>query len=242
MSNYIYETAKEEKKTSLLSQTFGWVFVGLLITSIISISLAFMFNYFLVNAASEAAAASLMGTYLVVLGVASVVQIVLMFVIQFGVIRKGPTEKNIQVPYLLYTGTMGVVLSFLVLFVAFDVLASSLAITVLLFGLMYLFARQTKRNLNGLAIVGGSLLMGSFILMLVNIFLQSSQLDWILSFVLFGAIMLITLFDIWKVSKASEAGVTSKNLALFFAFQLYVDFVYIFIRIVYFITIARNRR
>lgn len=243
MANYIYDTTQTTKKTTtLLAQTFGWVTIGLLVTSVISIGLAFLLNTLLMNATSAAQELALMNNYMIVLGAASIVQFVLVLVIQFGVIRKGPMEKNITVPYLLYAANMGIVLSFLVLLVEFDILVSSLAITVILFAMMYLFAKQTKRNLNGLAIVGSSLLIGGLLLALLNFFLRSSDLEWMVSFILFGAIMLITLFDIWQVNKASQAGVTSKNLALFFAFNLYVDFVYIFIRIVYFIALSRSRR
>jgi len=241
MADYIYGTTKEAKKTSLLAQTFGWVTIGLILTSVISIGLALLFNTLLNNAGTNAEQTALMNIYLIVLGIASVIQIVLVIVIQFSVIRKGPTEKNITVPYLLYAANMGIVLSFLVLLMEFEILVSSLAITVILFALMYLFAKQTKLNLRPAGIVGGTLLIGGIILSIVNIFLQSSGLDWLLSFVLFGAVMLITLFDLWQVAKASEAGVTSKNLAVFFAFNLFVDFIYIFIRIIYFVLRARSR-
>lgn len=235
-------TQEAKKTTSLLAQTFGWMTIGLFVTTLVSIGIAFLLNFLLQNQATEVERIALINNYYIVLGVAGIIQFVLVMVIQFGVIRQGPMNKNITVPFLLYVANMGVVLSFLVLVVEFDILASSLAITLILFALMYLFAKQTKWNLSGLAIVGSSLLIGGLILSLVNLFLGSSQLDWLLSFVLFGAIMLITLFDIWQVNKVSQAGETNKNLALFFAFRLYVDFVYIFIRIVYFILLSRSRR
>lgn len=244
MASFINGSATQEAKktTSLLAQTFGWMTIGLLVTTLVSIGIAFLLNFLLQNQATEVERIALINNYYIVLSVAGIIQFVLVMVIQFGVIRQGPMNKNITVPFLLYVANMGVVLSFLVLVVEFDILASSLAITLILFAMMYLFARQTKWNLNGLAIVGSSLIIGGLILSLVNLFLGSSPLDWLLSFVLFGAIMLITLFDIWQVNKVSQAGETNKNLALFFAFRLYVDFVYIYIRIVYFILHSRSRR
>ncbi len=241
MAGFIYDSTTSKKQTSLLSQTFGWMTIGLLLTVTFSIGLAMLFNFLLANATTSGEQTSIMNTLLTLVGVASVLQFVLLLVIQFGVIRKGPSEKNITIPFLIYTANMGVILSSLVLFVAIDVLLSSLLITLILFATMTLFARQTRWNLSGAGIVGGSLFLGGFILMLVNFFLGSSSLEWMVSFILFGAIMLITLFDIWQVSKVSESGVSNRNLALFFAFNLYIDFIYIFIRIIYFIGLSRAR-
>lgn len=239
MSEYTYQEVKVEKKMSLLAQTFFYVFIGLLVSSVISISLALIVNQLILNA-TGAAAQAMLNNYLIAVGISGFVQLILVFYIQFSVIRKGPMEKNIFVPFMIYAANMGILLSVLMVVYSFEVMGLALAITVILFAMMALYAKQTKRNLSGLAIVGSSLFIGSLILMLINIFLQSSPLDWMLSFVLFGAIMLITLFDIWQVSKASEAGVSSKNLALFFAFNIYVDFIYILIRIAYFIGLSRR--
>lgn len=239
MAQYIYQDAATTKKPTLLAQTFTWVLIGLLITSAIGVGLALFINAILAGATLEAQK-PILTNYLIAVGISAVVQLILVFYIQFSVIRRGPMGKNITVPYIIYTANMGILISALLVMYSFEVMALALAVTVILFAMMALFARQTKANLSGLAIVGVALLVGSLILMLINIFLRSTQLEWILSFVLFGAIMLITLFDIWQVTKASKAGLQSKNLALFFAFNIYIDFIYILIRVAYFIGLSRR--
>lgn len=239
MAQYIYQDAATTKKPTLLAQTFTWVLIGLLITSAIGVGLALFINAILAGATLEAQK-PILTNYLIAVGISAVVQLILVFYIQFSVIRRGPMGKNITVPYIIYTANMGILISALLVMYSFEVMALALAVTVIIFAMMALFARQTKANLSGLAIVGVALLVGSLILMLINIFLRSTQLEWILSFVLFGAIMLITLFDIWQVTKASEAGLQSKNLALFFAFNIYIDFIYILIRVAYFIGLSRR--
>ena len=240
MANFIDTPIVEKKKTSLLAQTFGWVFIGLLITTVLTVGLAFIMTS-LLNNANPVQQEAILNNYLIALGVSSVIQFVLVLVIQFAVIRKGPTTKNMLVPYVIYAANMGVLLSFLALVIEFDILAASLGITMILFAFMYLIAKQTKRNLSGLAIVGSSLMLGGLALLLFNFLFRSSELDWLISFVLFGAIMLITMFDIWRITKISETGETSPGLALYFAFTLYVDFIYILIRIIYFIGLSRRR-
>ena len=66
---------------------------------------------------------------------------------------------------------------------------------------------------------------------------------WIVSFALFAAMMFITIFDIWNIKKICEKGEMSTNLELYCAFTLYVDFIYILIRVLYFlIIIFGNKR
>lgn len=240
MAEFIDVPIREAKKTSLLAQTFGWVAIGLAITSALAIGLALLIGNLLINTDAVGQAA-ILSNYSIVVIASGIIQFVLVMVIQFTVIRKGPTAKNMLVPYIIYTANMGVLLSSFVLVIETDILAASLGITLILFAFMYLIAKQTKRNLSGLGIVGGALLMGGLILTLVNFLLRSSELEWILSFVLFGAIMFITMFDMWRITKISETGETSKGLALYFAFTLYVDFIYILIRIIWFLGIARRR-
>lgn len=235
MANYIYQDARVEKKASLLSQTFLWVMIGLLVTSVFTVGLAWLVSS-MIASGNEAG----LSTYLTFVGLSGFIQLILVFVIQIGVIRKGPTAKNITVPYLIYAANMGIVMSALALVLSFEVLGLALLITIILFAMMSLFAKQTKRNLSPLLMIGTSILVGALILTIVNLFVASSQLDWILSFVLLGAIMLITLFDIWQVMKVSETGETNSNLARFFAFSIYIDFIYIIIRIAYFIGLSRR--
>ena len=75
------------------------------------------------------------------------------------------------------------------------------------------------------------LLIGSIFLSLINWFIGSDQLGWIVTFASFGAIMLITAFDVWRIRRISESGQASKNLALYCAFNIYIDFIYMFMRI-----------
>jgi len=54
--------------------------------------------------------------------------------------------------------------------------------------------------------------------------------------------MLITIFDVWRVKKIAQRGEQTNNVALFCAFNLYVDFIYIFIRVLSFVASIYGRR
>lgn len=89
--------------------------------------------------------------------------------------------------------------------------------------------------------LGFGLLMGSGILILVNLLMHSSTLYWVISFAIFAAMMFITIFDIWNIKKITERGEMSTNLELYCAFTLYVDFIYILIRIIYFLILIYGK-
>lgn len=54
---------------------------------------------------------------------------------------------------------------------------------------------------------------------------------WIISYGMFAAMLLITIFDINRVKRIADSGEQSSRTAVLCAFNLYVDFIYIFIRI-----------
>ena len=90
--------------------------------------------------------------------------------------------------------------------------------------------------------LGMGLFMGAIILGLINWLIQSTMIMWIVSFAVFAAVMFITIFDIWNIKKICERGAMSNNLALYCAFTLYVDFIYLLIRVLYFLIIIFGRK
>jgi FtsH-binding integral membrane protein len=101
------------------------------------------------------------------------------------------------------------------------------------FGAMSLYGYTTKKDLTGLGsflIMG---LIGLFIASLVNIFLKSSALDFMISAV--GVLIFIglTAYDTQKIKQAyyytaGDSETTSK-LAVMGALKLYMDFISLFI-------------
>ena len=159
---------------------------------------------------------------------------ILIFVIQFIVIRN---KHSVLVPSIIYSTLIGVLISSFTIVIDWRIIGMAFGITSAVFLLMTIIALLTKGNLSGLAMAAIGLFMGAGILALVNFFVGSSTLGWILSYVIFAAIMLITMYDIWRVKKICEAGAMDRNISYYCAFNMYVDFINIFIRILYFLVI-----
>ena len=224
-----------------LARVFLYMFVGLLITAGVSVGLGLLFrNIFAgadINAMNDAAIAYIV--IMITCGIAVLVLSILLNVFLY----KG---KSLWVPSILYTVFMGGLLSAFTIFVDWSVLGLAFGITAGVFGLMALIALLSKGNLSGLAIAGIGLLAGALILSLANWILWLvtggtwTTLYIIISFILLAAMMLITIFDMWRIKKICERGEMSPNMELYCAFTLYVDFVYILIRIIYILLLSKR--
>lgn len=155
--------------------------------------------------------------------------------------------RTVGPAFFTYSIVMGVLLSPIALFDLW-VLLISFGSTCLAFGVMALIAWTSKKNMSALAVIGSGLLIGGLILALVNLLLSFfwagfSFIYPLISVIFFVAIILLTVFDLKRVQQIAQSGIATKNLAMLCALNLYVDFIYIFIRILRLVAILFiNRR
>ena len=74
-------------------------------------------------------------------------------------------------------------------------------------------------------------LAGIIILEIINIFLMNGTLDMILCIV--GLVIFVgyIAYDMQKIKQLAESGINNDNMAIIGAFELYLDFINIFIRL-----------
>lgn len=240
--------AKPEKVISApgalsFAKIFGYMFIGLAITAVISLGLGAFYRYILnidYSTSGDAKFATTSVIILIVLLIASLIGIlVLSFVVPFRVARG---TKSVLVPMIIYVILMGIALSTLAIFVPWSLLGLTFGITSLVFGIMALTAILSKSRLNGLAIAAIGLFAGAGILALVlwimTLFGQFNEpLYWIIAFVTFAAVMLITIWDMARIKHIAEKGEMTNNVSLYCAYILYNDFIVIFLKILRFLLI-----
>lgn len=156
-------------------------------------------------------------------------------------------KGRLDVPFVIYAIIMGVLISSFTMFVPFEVIAISFGITCVVFGLLSLIGLTAKKDLSFLGLVAMGIFIGALFVALFNLiwslFIPGFQsLYWLVSYAIFFAMMLITIFDVWRVKKIAQKGEQSNNVALYCAFNLYVDFIYIFIRILLIVASIYSRR
>lgn len=135
--------------------------------------------------------------------------------------------------FLGYAAVMGISLSFIFLVYDLGIITKVFFITAGLFGAMAFIGYTTKTDLTKFGGILMMALIGIVIASLVNMFMKSSQMDYIISCVGVLVFTGLTAYDVQKIKRIG-AGVEfgtaeASKLALMGALSLYLDFVNLFL-------------
>ncbi|MDA9163767.1 Bax inhibitor-1/YccA family protein [Rickettsiaceae bacterium] len=142
------------------------------------------------------------------------------------------SAKTAQMVFWLYAGLMGMSLSSLGLIYTGQSLVRTFFICAAVFGSMSLYGYTTKRDLTSMGSFMVMGLIGLIVVSLINIFLQSSAVDFALSFIGVAIFMGLTAWDTQKLKAmyyASGGGEMGQKTAIMGAFTLYLDFINLFL-------------
>lgn len=201
---------------------FAWMGLGLLITTLITV-------YINANPALLLQLARNSGLFFgIIIG-----ELVLVMVLSWGIGRLAPWLAVLL--FLVYAAFNGVTLSLIVSAYTTGTIVSAFVTTTVMFGAMAFFGFTTSIDLSkisGLLFIG---LIGLIVAMVVNIFLQSSALEYVLSIV--GVLIFIglTAWDAQTIKlmavspEVRENSGTAAKYAVFGALKLYLDFINLFL-------------
>lgn len=131
--------------------------------------------------------------------------------------------------FFAYAALTGVTFSVLFLVYTASSIASVFFITAGAFAGLSVFGATTKRDLSAVGRFAVFAVIGLVIAMVVNIFLASTGLEMVLSFVgvlLFAA---LTAYDTQKLRELFESGEVHANMPIVGALTLYLDFINMFL-------------
>ena len=226
--------------SKFIGATFLYMTIALVITFGVVAALGSVLKFGLYNGSAFE-----LETFFTFFIVALVLYIPVMLWVHIAACRNG---RTVGPAFFIYSIVMGVLLSPIALY-DFWILVISFGSTCLAFAIMALIAWTSKSNMAKLAVFGFGLLIGTVILSLVNLIFYFiapetyTILYAVVSFLFFFAIILLTIVDLKRVQQIAESGTGTKNIALLCALNLYVDFIYIFIRILRIVAVLfANRR
>jgi uncharacterized protein len=207
---------------SFIQSVYGWMAFGLGLTGLVAM--------FVAN--SQTLLQLIFGNQLIFFGLI-IAELALVFSISARINRmEAGTATGL---FLLYAGLNGVTLSFIFLVYTRASIASTFFICAGTFAACSIYGYATKKDLTSM---GGFLFMGLIgiiIASVVNIFLRSPMIYWIISYVGVGIFMGLTAYDTQKIKSMAhsqpadlEAGVIRKG-AIMGALSLYLDFINMFI-------------
>lgn len=215
-------TQTQAAVNSFIQSVYGWMAFGLGLTGLVAM--------FVAN--SPTLLQLIFGNQLIFFGLI-IAELALVFSISARINRmEAGTATGL---FLLYAGLNGVTLSFIFLVYTRASIASTFFICAGTFAACSVYGYVTKKDLTSM---GGFLFMGLIgiiIASVVNIFLRSPMLYWIISYVGVGIFMGLTAYDTQKIKSMAhsqpadlEAGVIRKG-AIMGALSLYLDFINMFI-------------
>jgi len=166
--------------------------------------------------------------------------LVFVLVLSFGINRMSAGVA--QIVFWAYAAIMGVGMAVILFAYTLESIAQVFFITAATFGAMSLWGYTTKRDLTGFGSFLFMGLIGLLIAMVVNIFLQSTMMGWIISVV---GVLIFTGLTAWDTQKIKESysasadGELMKKGAIMGALQLYLDFINLFL---FLLRLLGNRR
>lgn len=135
--------------------------------------------------------------------------------------------------FIGYSALTGVTLSIIFLAYTDASIATTFLVTAGTFGGMSLFGFVTRRDLTKMGSLLFMLLLGFVLASLVNLFLQSTAIYWILTFVGIGIFVGLIAYDTQKIKRMAASGMASGKarsaLAIMGALALYLDFINLFL-------------
>ena len=164
------------------------------------------------------------------------------FVLLFSVRIQKMSPASAQLLYWAFAACMGLSLSTIFIAYTHASVARVFFITAGTFAGMSLYGYTTKRDLAGMGSFMFMGLIGLILASLVNIFLQSSALQFALSVIGVVVFVGLTAWDTQRIKEMyveGEDAATGTKKAIFGALQLYLDFINLFIML---LQLLGNRR
>jgi uncharacterized protein len=199
----------------LLTHAFGWMFAGLLLTAAVAVVVqssealtTFAYQYFL----------------LLLIGQLAVVVVI------SGAIQRLSATLALGL-FFVYSATLGLTIGLVVQAYTGASVATAFLSASAMFGAAAIYGATTKRSLAGL---GGILFMGLIgviVASVLNLFLHSSGMAWIISLVGVALFTALTAYDVQRITTgdvAASAGSLEKG-AVIGALRLYLDFINLFL-------------
>jgi hypothetical protein len=135
--------------------------------------------------------------------------------------------------FVLYSVVNGATLSFVFLVYTSTSIVNVFLITAITFAVMAAYGYFTKKDLTSWGRMLFMALIGLIIASIVNIFLKSSGMNMVISYIGVLVFVGLTAYDSQKIKEmlmqAPDAGETMQKLALLGALSLYLDFINLFL-------------
>lgn len=220
--------ATAEASTVFLAKVFNWMAIGLGLTGLAA--------FLTVN--SEAALQLVFGNKMVFFGLIFG-ELGLVFYLSARVQKI--SARTATVMFMIYSILNGVTLSAILMLYTTTSVAATFFITAGMFGAMAVYGFVTKKDLSSWGSFLFMGLIGIVIAAVVNIFLASSMLSWVISGIGVLVFTGLTAYDVQRITRMGEQGIMDNGAAairkgaIMGALALYLDFINLFLMLLHFL-------
>jgi len=222
MSYAPYSTSSTEALNlqAVMSRVYAWMTAGLLVTGAIA--------FFVAN---TGLAAILTSSPIIYFGL-FIVELIIVFVLISRIEKMSAGMATGM--FMGYSLLNGLTLSLIFLAYTTASIASTFMITGVTFGVMSLYGYTTKQDLSKIGNILFMALIGFIIASVVNIFLRSEALYWIVTYAGILIFVGLTAWDTQRIKRmsmniAANDEVNIQRLAILGALMLYLDFINLFL-------------
>lgn len=237
--NYNSRSMTQETTRSFVSTVFLWMFAALGITA----ATAFLFGTnanlmsMLINVTPQG------GARVSALGWIVTFAPFIIVLVMSARVNKMSVQQTV-LWYVIYSILMGMSLSFIFWAYTSASIFKTFIIAAGMFGVMAVVGYTTKTDLTKFGSFLLMALIGIIIATLVNFFMNSARLDYIIS--IFGVLIFtgLTAFDVQKIKQIGEAGINDGDvmakITVHAALSLYLDFLNLFLYLLRFFGNSRD--
>ncbi|MDA3811306.1 MAG: Bax inhibitor-1/YccA family protein [Spirochaetaceae bacterium] len=219
--NFTFAEQTALKERTILKNVYIWMSAGLFLTAVVA-KLFVQTSLFI----------PLMSNQLLFFGII-IAEFALVIRLSRRIMNMSVTEAALS--FAAYAILNGITLSTIFVVYSIGTIYTAFFVTAGTFGAMSLWALTTKRDLSGLGHFLMMGLIGLIIASVVNIFLRSSGLDFIISYAGVAIFTLLTAYDTQKIKTMSNQmsfnsdEATFTRLSIMGALKLYLDFINMFL-------------
>lgn len=203
----------------VIAKSFLFMFVALLITALASVTVTIDMMIFLLSGYN----------LFILIGI----ELVVVFVSEYVISKNKPILAAVL--YVVYSYLNGVTLSIIFLAYALTSITSVFLITASIFGVMAVYGLLTDRDLSSVGSILFMGLLGIIVSGLVNtFFLHSSMVETAICCIGVLIFVGLTAYDTQKIKRRVEYAnddQTALTIALYSGFELYLDFINIFLKL-----------
>jgi len=216
-------TAATEQIAAFLQRVYGWMCAGLALTALVALYVA----------STPAILSPLASNPILFLGVV-LAELGLVFYLSARANRLAPGTAAAL--FVGYAALNGVTLSFVFLAYTGQSVANAFGVTAGMFGAMSLYGSLTKRSLTGVGQFAFMGLVGLVLASLVGLFWHNSTLQFLIAAV---GVIVFTGLAAWDAQRLKQMALATAegqagSLAVVGALSLYLDFINLFISLLYF--------